>query len=154
MAASLVWFYLFAIVSLILFLLVPREEILNLLPFGLVGGFVVALILQYFAVNVFRWWEFNYAWIEIFNTPLWVSLSWIPPVIIFAYFWSITNSIWGKLIYVFSFALITTIAEYISVLIGYRKYLNWNVYLTLVLAFVIHFLLGSYLEFVDKKLIK
>ncbi|MGM0370114.1 MAG: hypothetical protein ACQEP9_06830 [Bacillota bacterium] len=152
MATSLVWFYLFVAFSLILFLLVPREEILNLLPFGLVGGFVVALILQYFAVNVFRWWKFNYGWVEIFNTPLGVSLSWIPPVIIFAYFWSITNSIWGKLIYIFSFALITTIGEYIFVITEYRRYLNWNVYLTLVLAFVIHLLLGSYLEFRRQKI--
>lgn len=128
-----------------LFLLVPRTEIINLVPFGLLAGFVLAFVLQYLAVNVFRWWKFKYAFIEVFNTPLGVSLSWIPAVMIFAYFWPLAISKLGKLIYVFIFALGTTIVEYSFVLLGYRKYINWHVGLTFILALIIHLLLASYL---------
>ena len=142
---SLVWFYLFAVLTIILFLLVPKDEIINLLPFGLLAGFVLALLLQYFAIHVFKWWKFNYALIKVFNAPLGVSLSWVPAVMIFAYFWPLAISKLGKLIYVFIFAFGTTIVEYSFVLLGYRKYINWNVGLTFILAFGIHLLLASYL---------
>ena len=152
MTTSLVWFYLFVILLVALFFIVPKDEIKDLLPFGLIGGLVLALILQYFAVNVFRWWKFTHGLINFFNAPLGVSLSWIPPVIIFAYFWSITDSILGKFIYISFFAVGTTIVEYSFVLAGYREYINWNVYLTLVLAFTIHLLLALYLEFIAQEI--
>ena len=151
MVTSLVWFYLFASLTIMLLLLVPKEAIIRLLPFGAIAGFGLALILQYFAVNVFRWWSFQYALIEVFNAPLGVSLSWVPAVIIFAYFWPLAISKLGKLIYVFIFALGTTIVEYSFVILEYRKYNNWNVFLTFVLAFVIHSLLASYLYLVAER---
>ncbi|MGM0502043.1 MAG: hypothetical protein ACQERJ_05905 [Bacillota bacterium] len=152
MQTSLVWFYLFGLLLIVLFLLVPWAEIKKLLPFGLIGGLAVALLMQYFAVNVFQWWRFNYALINLANTPLGVTLSWVPPVIIFAYFWSIAVSNLGKLIYIFVFALGTTVVEYSFVLAGYREYLNWNIYLTLGLALIIHLLLGVYLQFFAEKI--
>lgn len=145
MLNSLVWFYLFLGLTIILFLLVPKDEIIKLLPFGLITGFGLAFILQYFAVNIFRWWKFNYAFLEILHTPLGVSFSWIPAVMIFAYFWPLADSKVGHLIYVIIFSLGTTIVEYSFVLLGYREYINWNLYLTFFLAFGVHLLLAFYL---------
>lgn len=151
MLTSFVWIYLFVVLMIILFLLVPKEKIIKLLPFSFVAGFGLALVLQYFAVNIFRWWEFNYGLINLFNAPLGVSLSWMPAVIIFAYFWPLAISKLGKLIYTFIFALGTTVVEYSFVLLGYRRYINWSVLLTFILAFIIHLLLASYLYMNSEK---
>lgn len=151
MKTSLVWFYLFIGLTVLLFLLVPRDRILRLLLFGLIAGFGLAFILQYGAVNIFRWWKFNYALIEIYGAPLGVSLSWIPAVIIFAYFWPLAVSRLGQLIYLIFFAVGTTIVEYSFVIFGYREYINWNVLLTFCLAFIVHLLLAFYLYLTTAK---
>ncbi|MBM7557906.1 CBO0543 family protein [Halanaerobacter jeridensis] len=145
MSISLIWIYLFAGLTILLFLIVPRKQVMKLLPFGFIAGFGLAFILQYFAVNIFRWWKFNYALVDVLNAPVGVSLSWVPAVMIFAYFWQEADSKLKQLIYIIIFSLGTTIVEYSFVILDYRQYINWNVYLTFILAFIIHSILAAYL---------
>ncbi|WP_459836433.1 hypothetical protein [Halanaerobaculum tunisiense] len=128
-----------------MFFLVPLEKIKELLPFGLVGGFVLAVIIQYLAVDLLKLWRFNVAFLSFKGIPIAVLLAWIPPVIVFRYFWFRIGSALGKMLYILFFALSTTAFEYASVLFNYRDYLNWNVFLTFALALVVHLGLGYYI---------
>ncbi|AGB40722.1 hypothetical protein Halha_0749 [Halobacteroides halobius DSM 5150] len=145
MIISLVWIYLFLILAVGMILVVPTEKIRDLLPFGLVGGFLVAIIIQYLAVNIFRLWEFNYALVPLAGFPLGVGLAWVPPEIVFGYFWPSLETKLTRVMYILFFAIVSTLLEYLFLLMGYRKYLNWNIYSTFLLAVVIHSALAYYL---------
>ncbi len=144
MEFSLIWIYFFLSLLVGMFLLVPKKEIINLLPFGLIGGFIVALVVQYLAINIFSWWKFNAALISWANIPLGILAAWVPPVIIFGYYFPRIKFNWGL---VAAFVVGATVIEYLFVATGYRDYINWNIYLTLGLGLIIHLGLAGYLLF-------
>ncbi|GAB6098805.1 hypothetical protein JCM16358_06840 [Halanaerocella petrolearia] len=148
---DLIWFYLSVILTIGMFFLVPTERVIELLPFGLVGGFGVAVIVQYLAVDLFNLWQFKAELLSIKGIPVGILLSWIPPVIIFGHFWRELGSNLERGAYILGFAVATTIMEYVFVVTGYRKYLYWNVYLTFLLAVVIHIGLGYYLAVASRQ---
>ena len=147
MEFGLVWVYFFLALLVGMFFLVPKEEIINLLPFGIVGGFIVAIVIQHLAINIFDWWKFNTAFIAWANIPLGILAAWVPPVIIFGYYFPRIKFNWSL---VLAFAVGATVIEYLFVLTDYRDYINWNVYLTLGLGLIIHLGLAVYLLFKDK----
>ena len=56
----MVWIILFIISALAMVILVPRRRIWELLAFGIVGGFALAMVVQYAAVVILELWSFNY----------------------------------------------------------------------------------------------
>lgn len=145
MSTALVWLYLFAVLTTAMILLVPPDRIKEFLSFGLIGGGLTAIALQLFGVNILELWKFNTALIFINGIPLGILLAWIPPTIIFGHFAYKVNSLLGASLYVITFALLTTVITYSSVLLGYRSYLNWNPYLDFLLALITHLGLAYYL---------
>ncbi|MBM7623347.1 hypothetical protein [Sporohalobacter salinus] len=150
MSTTLVWFYLFTVLTAAMILLVPPNRIKEFLSFGLIGGGLIAIILQFLGVNVFELWKFNAALISINKIPLGILFAWIPPTIIFGHFAYKINSFLKVVIYIAGFALITSIITYGSVLLGYRSYLNWSPYLDFLLAFITHLGLTYYLIYQQK----
>lgn len=145
-AQNLVWVEFFILVSIMMLVLVPRERIVQLLPFGLVAGFVVAFIIQVLAVSILQLWSFNHlSFISFRGIPIFVVLAWIPSTIIFAHLVISSNTTIILYILPFGFALISTIVEYLFVHFGYRTYLRWNVLATFLLALAIHSAMTFYL---------
>lgn len=145
-AQNLVWVEFFMLLSIVMLVLVPRETIVRLLPFGLVAGFVVALIIQLLAVPLLGLWSFNYvSFVAYKGIPIFVALAWVPSTIIFAHYVNTLDS--PLLLYLISigFALISSIVEYLFVHYGYREYQKWNIMATFALALALHGVMAYYL---------
>lgn len=126
---------------------VPRRDVVRLLPFGTVGGFLVAVAIQWVAVRYLRVWKFNYTDFASYRgIPLFLTLAWMPITIIFGHWLLQIRNATGRFFYVAGFALGTVVLEWVFVLTGYREYLRyWNILYTAILALVIHYLLAWYL---------
>ena len=145
-ARSLVWIILFLISALAMVILVPRRRIWELLAFGIIGGFALAMAVQYVAVVLLNLWRFNYVQIAAWRgIPVFVAAAWMPTVIIFAHLLSYLRSSTGILLYVVGFSLATAGLEYAFVLMGYRSYVNWMFPYTVALAIVLHGILALYI---------
>ena len=126
--------------------LVPRRRIWELMAFGIIGGFALAMAVQYVAVVLLDLWSFNYLQIAAWRgIPIFVAAAWMPTVIIFAHFLSYLRSSTGILLYVVGFSLAASALEYAFVLMGYRNYDNWSFPYTAGLAIVLHGLLAMYI---------
>ncbi len=142
---SFVWIYLFLFLFFGMLLIVPLKNVLKLIPFGLIGGFVVAVVVNISGTEL-GLWQFNTGLLFIRGVPLGILLSWIPPVVVFAYLINNSNEVVIIISYIFLFALFTAILTHLSVIIGYRDYLNWDVVFDFLLAAVIHSGLALYLK--------
>ncbi|MGI6358197.1 MAG: hypothetical protein ACOX2K_05850 [Bacillota bacterium] len=147
MANSLVWVLLFILAAIAMLVLVPRRDVIKLLPFGVVGGFLLALAVQWVAIHLLRIWRFNFTQFASYRgIPLFLALSWVPATIIFGYWLRQIRSNTGRFFFIAAFALGTVLLEWAFVLTGYRTYLRyWNVFYTAILALVLHYLLAWYL---------
>ncbi len=143
---SLVWIAFFIVSLIAMLVLIPGDKIRRLLPFGIVGGAVLALIVQWVAVPVLDLWRFHYLSLFSFQgIPLGLVLAWFPATVIFGAYFESMHSLAAKLLYVLAFALIITIIEYGFVLAGYRSFINWNIVNSFLLAAAIHSVLAAYL---------
>lgn len=146
-ANSLVWVLLFILAAIAMLVFVPRRDVIKLLPFGTVGGFLVAVAVQWIAVQVMGVWRFNYTDFAAYRgIPLFLTLSWMPVTIIFGHWLLQIHTGTGRFFYTAGFALSTVLLEWLLVLAGYRVYLRfWNLLYTAALALVLHYLLAWYL---------
>jgi len=146
-ANSLVWVLLFILAAIAMLVFVPRRDVIKLLPFGVVGGFLVALVVQWLAVTVLRVWKFNYTDFAAYRgIPLFLTLAWMPITIIFGHWLLQIRQGTGRFFYIAAFALSTVLLEWMLVLTRYRVYLRyWNLFYTAALALVLHYLLAWYL---------
>ncbi len=146
-AKSLVWVLVFVLATLAMLVFVPRRDILKLLPFGTVGGFILAVLIQIAAVWYLRIWKFNFTEIAAWRgIPIFLAAAWMPLTILFGYWLLQIRSATGRFLYIAGFALATAALELGFVLTGYRTYLSfWNIFYTAGLAVLIHYVLGWYL---------
>lgn len=147
MANSLVWVLLFILAAIAMLVFVPRRDVIRLLPFGIVGGWLVAVAIQWVAVQMLRVWRFNFTEFASYRgIPLFLTLAWMPLTIVFGHWLLQLRTGTGRFFYTAGFALGTVALEWLLVLARYRVYLRyWNVVYTAVLALVIHYLLAWYL---------
>lgn len=142
---SLVWIILFVLSALAMVVLVPRRRIWDLLAFGIVGGFALAMGVQYLAVVVFNFWSFNYTQLASWQgIPIFVAAAWMPATIIFAHFLHYLRTTTGIFLYVVGFSVATALLEYAFVLMGYRNYVNWSFPYTVALAIGLHAVLALF----------
>ncbi|MFW6243001.1 MAG: CBO0543 family protein [bacterium] len=144
MEVSFIWLYLAAILTILTFLLVPVGKIKELLGFGLVGGFLLAVIVQIIGISL-NLWSYNSGFLVFYNFPLGVALMWFPAVVIFAYFFNNGESLMTKILVIFGWSFITALITYGSVQYGFREFIHWNIYYDLILAVFLHSILGYYL---------
>lgn len=131
---------LFTVMSL----LVSYKNIKKLFPFGFLMGFVQAIIINWPAIYLFRLWRLPG---EVFvgNVPIFVSLSWIPPTIIFANFFPAAKGLIIKAVYILIFASGTGVIQLLQGLIGIWESLRWNFVRTFFMALVTHTIMSLFL---------
>jgi hypothetical protein len=140
---TLYW-VLFAIGWFILmFLLVPPKQIPELARFGFWFGFIQAIVVMGIGqhYNFFR----AVGDPNLLGVPLITSVSWIPPVIIFARFFPLADKSWKIVGYVLLFAFGTSLVQYFQKLIGMWESTNWIPVYTFFLAIATHSLMTGYL---------
>lgn len=154
--AGLVWALFFTIFVTVMIIAVPRREIIRLLPLGLFGGFGQSLIILGLLVAVLGLWKFNYS--DIFSVagiPVFIALSWVPEVVIYAYYLSrLSNgeNLAGKSVitYITVFSLATGLFVHWLQRAGFIIFFGWNSLLTFLLALVLHLPVTYYLIKVPK----
>lgn len=147
MATSLAWVNFFLLAAVAMLILVPRRAIMKLLPFGIVGGFILALLIQIVAVSYLRVWRFNFVGSLAYQgVPVFLALTWMPLMIVFGYWLLTIRSTTGRFFYIAAYAVATVALEWTLVWAGYRVYLRyWNLLYTTLLALILHYILGWYL---------
>lgn len=143
---SLVWILFFTVVTLLMFILVPREKIAKLLPFGLIGGCAVALIIQLVAVPMMGLWGFRKGALLAFRgIPLGIVLAWGPATIIFGAYFEYTRSFTARLLYILAFAGIAAVINYGFLRSGYLHHYRWSTLADFLLGAAVHSVLSVYL---------
>ena len=146
MATSLAWVNFFLLAAVAMLILVPRRAIMKLLPFGIVGGFILALLIQIVAVSYLRVWRFNfvgslaYQGVPVFGIDM-DALDDCVRLLVADY-----TIDYGRFFYIAAYAVATVALEWTLVWAGYRVYLRyWNLLYTTLLALILHYILGWYL---------
>lgn len=143
---SLMWIIYFLLAAIAMLVLVPQRDIVRLLPFGLVGGFGIAAIVQMVAVWYLRLWRFNYTDIAAYRgIPIFLALSWMPLTIIFGSWLLSIRTGTSRFFYIAAFALASVGLEWVLLRTGYLVHRNWGIFGTAGLALMIHYLLAWYL---------
>ncbi|MBZ4687219.1 MAG: hypothetical protein PWQ96_839 [Clostridia bacterium] len=139
------WFWTITFILSLLFLLpVPGRIIKKYTNFGLVGGFLVGLLVLFSLVNIFKVWSFpRYDFLTIAGFPLLLALTWLPLEIFFA--WAFTQEGQWSLATLLGLPIITTIYHYYLLQRGLVIYHNWNLAYTLLMSLIIHIVLHFYL---------
>lgn len=135
----------------LMFLLVSPKQVPELSRFGfwfgLVQAFVVMGVGQYY--GLFR----AVGDPNLLGIPLLTSISWIPPVIVFARFFQLADNIWKVAGYVLVFASGTAMVQYFQKLLGMWESVNWNPFYTFLLAMATHSLMAGYLMLRREKIL-
>ncbi len=143
---SLFWIIYFLLAAIVMLSLVPQRNIVRLLPFGIVGGAAVAAIIQIIAVWYLRLWRFNFTDLAAYRgIPIFLVLSWLPLMIIFANWLLTLPAGTGRFFYITGFALASVGIEYILLRTRFMVHMNWSIVRTSLLALALHFLLAWYL---------
>jgi len=112
--------------------------------FGFYLGFVQAVILNFIAVKKYKLWKIP-GDVVIKGIPILTCISWIPPSIIYAYYYPYGKKLSWKTGYILLFALGTTIFQYIQGLIGMWESKKWKPIYTFPLAIVTHTIMSMFL---------
>lgn len=126
--------------------LVPHRRIRSLFPLGLVFGFGLALLLLHFMQNAFGYWQFMS--VDLFyiqSIPVFVSLTWLPGIIMFAHFIQEHSSFQHVVALILLFAGIATIAHYLFMANGMLVYNNWSLAMTFGISAAIHIAISLYM---------
>lgn len=147
--------FIFLASLIIMFYFVPWTKIKSLALTGLVGGFVVALVLLYLLQNLWGFWEFyRVDLIKIRDIPIILSAAWVPMVITFSYLLTKyvnypeytdktkhanQNSKLLKIVgLVILFPALATAVHFLLLANEMLFYHNWNLSLTFLVSLVIH----------------
>ncbi|MEJ6951610.1 hypothetical protein [Natronospora cellulosivora (SeqCode)] len=130
MIFTLTWFVILSIA-------VPRKKIIELLPYGFFLGFIHSIVLNYFTVHHFKVWILQ-GEIFIFGIPLFTSLAWISPVIIFSYYYPFNKQRSLQISYILLFAAGIAMVNYFLSLANMWEINNWRFIYTFILAIFTH----------------
>jgi len=145
-AMSVIWIVYFLLAAIAMLVLVPQREIVRLLPFGIVGGAVIASIVQTIGVWYLRLWRFNHTQMLAYRgIPVFLVLSWLPLMIIFAYWLLSLRTGTGRFFYIAAYALATVGIEYLLLRTGFMVHRSWSILRTALLALGLHYILAWYL---------
>jgi len=142
---SLIWFTLFALITIVSLLVIPRKQFFKLLPFGIVAGFLLAMAILLFAVPWFGLWKFNYLLTtSVLGIPLFIALAWAPAVMIFSYYVPKFNEKNMLLFWILIFSTGTTLLVGLFANAGFIRFINWDLLATFLLAFAVHGILALF----------
>jgi hypothetical protein len=122
---------------------VPQESFRKLVPFSLLAGFGLAMLVNLMGASIFRLWGFTQLSWPILGTPFWVLLAWVPTVIVFVYF--LPTSSLPRLAWILLFPTAYTAIDYLFLRAGYRFFSpDWNLAYAFLLSLGIHLLILSF----------
>jgi len=134
---TLSWIILFLSLFAIMFIIVPPRKGPELSRFGFWLGIVQAIFIL--------WIGQHYLGLflakgdpTLFGVPIFVTLVWFPPTVIFAYFFPRADTTLKKFLYIFMFASGTTVGQIVLENFGLWVSLKWNPIYTFLLALVTH----------------
>jgi hypothetical protein len=132
----------------LMLIIIPQEYIKKFLWMGIVGGFVLAILLLSIMQNVFGFWRFgDVDVVYIYNIPLTLSAVWIPLVIMFSYLVSTSRHHPVRIAALVAvFAAIAAISHWFLLTQGLLFFRNWSLLYTLILAMIIHVILYAYIQ--------
>jgi hypothetical protein len=141
---TLYWLLLMAGIFATMFVIVPakaRRELLQV-------GFWLGLVQAFFWLWLF---QTNFQLFRlvgdptVFGIPVIASLSWIPAVILFAYYFSVMDTTVKIILLILLFAVGGGAIQYFLVMVGMWQNLNWNLGYTFILALTAHIVISTYL---------
>ncbi len=111
-------------------------------------GFWLGLVLAFIIIGLGQV-QFNFFRVvgdpTIFGIPLISSLAWIPPVIIYAYYFEHTDTPLKKVVLLLIFAAGATFAQYVLEIAGMWENINWRISYTFAMATVTHTIISTFL---------
>jgi hypothetical protein len=142
----LIWLVWFLLISIVAFLLIPRRKLVQLLPFGIVAGFLLPLALLLLIVPLLNLWSFNTtAASSLIGIPLSLPLALIPAMMIFAYYVPRMEANNMLTVFIAAFTVITTLIQGLSVSAGIMRFLRWDLLASFLLTFSIYTLLALFI---------
>ncbi len=133
-----------------MFLTVPVQNISRLMLFGLVAGLGLALVVMTLMDPFLNLSRYKYASVPgSLGIPILAAIAWFPVEIIFANYFSKMETKTQVYLYVLFFAVGATMLEYVSLLLGIREFIRWNLLATFLLSLAIHSCLAYYLAVTD-----
>lgn len=137
------WIVLAVVLWVVALVAVPQENFRRLVPFGLIAGFGLALLINLFGSPIFQLWSFNRLSWPILGIPFWVLLSWVPSVILFVYF--LPDNALARLGWLLLFPVGYTAVDYAFLKANLRFYSpNWNLAYAFLLSLGTHILVLSF----------
>lgn len=127
---------------------VPQICIKRFIWMGIIGGFVLAILILSIMQNLLGFWQFlNVDLVYLSNIPISLSAVWMPLVIMFSYFLSTgINNITRIVAMIAIFASIPVIGHWFLLNQGLLVYRDWSLTYTFILASAIHVMLYFYLH--------
>ncbi len=137
------WIILAIVVWVVGLLAVPQDEFRRLIPFGLIAGFGLALLINLLGGPILQLWGFSQLSWPMLGIPFWVLLTWIPSVILFVYF--LPGNSLARLGWLLLFPVVYTAIEYYFLRAGLRYYSpTWSLPFAFLLSLGIHLLILAY----------
>jgi hypothetical protein len=139
------WILLAVVLWVVGLLAVPQESFRRLMPFGIIAGFGLALLVNILCSSVLGLWRFTSLSWPILGVPFWIFLAWVPSVIIFVHF--LPGDSLARLGWLLAFPAIYTAVEFLYLRAGLRIFSShWNLMAAFLLSLGLHiFILAYYL---------
>ena len=139
------WILLAVVMWVVGLLAVPQESFRRLMPFGIIAGFGLALLVNILGSSVLGLWRFTSLSWPILGVPFWILLAWVPSVIIFVHF--LPGDSLARLGWLLAFPAIYTAVEFLYLRAGLRIFSShWNLMAAFLLSLGLHiFILAYYL---------
>jgi hypothetical protein len=139
------WILLAVVMWVVGLLAVPQESFRRLMPFGIIAGFGLALLVNILGSSVLGLWRFTSLSWPILGVPFWIFLAWVPSVVIFVHF--LPGDSLARLGWLLAFPAIYTAVEFLYLRAGLRIFSShWNLMAAFLLSLGLHiFILAYYL---------
>ncbi|HEX3015601.1 MAG TPA: hypothetical protein VHQ46_04395 [Desulfobacteria bacterium] len=122
--------------------LVQGERVRSLFNIGLVGGFLLSLVINLLGVPVFHFWRFGPDILPFMGIPLALPIAWTAEVILYINY--LPEHKLSIALYTAAFVAVSTIIDYFFVQFGMRAFINWNLLATFILGLISHGLILGY----------
>ena len=145
MDKSLFWFFLFLLISIVAYLIIPRKQLYRLLPFGIVAGFILAMALLLFTVSWIELWQFsNASTASLLGIPLFLAFAWVPATMIFAHYVPVLHERRLLIFWIMLFTFGTTMVQSLLLTADFMRFLRWDLLASMLGTFSIHTILALF----------
>lgn len=144
---NLVGLLLFSAAAALLFLLVPRERIRRMLPYGAVFGAGLGVIFIVVMQGLLGYWEFRHIdFLTVRGLPLLIAFTWLPLEILFAHYLMVLRRGEAKFLLWISMGAAVAALQYLLILNGMLLFKDWTLLDSFFLTLAAHVGLAAVLH--------